>query len=212
MSDYCRTCCREVFGSDRSDFANIVTPEEWSAGYCARVLCERCGWANVDPDGDCGGRCSPLIRFEPGEHSPVQHVTLPADAPAITIARQPGDRVTIVGQQDTRFDPEDDCLWTKERDDLICDMPHEIFAGVQGVIEVNDIFDSVLVDAAEDKYEEVLLSRTHCWIERSPEGPIVHYYVKFLHTVLVPIRNGDLVDCLGTCIADDFLLPVFLDD
>lgn len=203
MSNYCRTCCRELFGSERSDFEGLVTKEDWELGYCARVLCERCGWAEVGPDGDCNGTCTPLVRLKEGEHCPsVPAPTLPADVPGVPILMQPGNRVKIAGKQPTRFDPQAGYLWVEDRE-ICLDMPvHKMFRGIGGVIEIADIFETIVTDGINDSYEEVLVARTHATVERSPAGPIVWYQVKF-H---LPVRACDIV-WQGTSVEEEYLLP-----
>lgn len=46
MSDYCKDCSEELFGSDFEDLADLVKP-----GQFCEVLCEGCGRIVVDSTG-----------------------------------------------------------------------------------------------------------------------------------------------------------------
>ena len=54
MADFCRACMPES-----TDLAGLTTPEDWSKGLAACVLCEGCGAIQVDPAGNCLGDCRP---------------------------------------------------------------------------------------------------------------------------------------------------------
>ena len=53
MADFCRQCSIRIFGEDYHDLAKITTPEDWTQGKSAVVLCEGCGPIQVDPEGNC---------------------------------------------------------------------------------------------------------------------------------------------------------------
>ena len=45
MAEFCRQCNQEILGEDESDFNRT------DAGHY--VICEGCGWTEVDRDGNC---------------------------------------------------------------------------------------------------------------------------------------------------------------
>lgn len=53
MSDFCKQCSKDVFGEDFGDMAKISTPEDTAKGLYASVLCEDCGYIQVDHEGNC---------------------------------------------------------------------------------------------------------------------------------------------------------------
>lgn len=53
MADFCRQCVKDLWGEDASDFVNITPEKDWSAGKAVQVLCEGCGWIQVNPEGEC---------------------------------------------------------------------------------------------------------------------------------------------------------------
>lgn len=53
MASFCRQCSMDVFGEDFGDWAGQTTPEETTMGLFAWVLCEDCGYVQVDHDGNC---------------------------------------------------------------------------------------------------------------------------------------------------------------
>ena len=55
MAEFCLQCA-EKFGFP-NDFEGLTSPEEWSKGRAAIVLCEECGPIQVDPDGRCVVDC-----------------------------------------------------------------------------------------------------------------------------------------------------------
>lgn len=57
MSDFCRQCNLEIFDVDESDFAGMITEEQFKAGWVAVGICEGCGGGEFDYEGYCTGRC-----------------------------------------------------------------------------------------------------------------------------------------------------------
>lgn len=57
MADFCRQCSEELFGKDHRDLAGQVTEEQVKEGLAANVLCEGCGFTQVDHNGQCLGNC-----------------------------------------------------------------------------------------------------------------------------------------------------------
>lgn len=53
MSSFCKQCSLDVFGEDFGDMANISTQSDTKAGLYASVLCEDCGYIQVDHEGNC---------------------------------------------------------------------------------------------------------------------------------------------------------------
>lgn len=53
MADFCKGCAEQQIGKDTGDLANLTSPAEWGMGRAARVLCEGCGFTEVDPEGNC---------------------------------------------------------------------------------------------------------------------------------------------------------------
>ena len=53
MDDFCQQCSIAIFGKDMRDLAGITTKEDYKAGKAALVICEGCGYIQVDPEGKC---------------------------------------------------------------------------------------------------------------------------------------------------------------
>lgn len=53
MAEFCRQCSFDLDGVDYRDLAGITSPEAWGEGLAATVICEGCGFIQVDPDGNC---------------------------------------------------------------------------------------------------------------------------------------------------------------
>lgn len=53
MSDFCKQCSLELFGQDFRDLANLLTEEQEHQGLLANVICERCGFIQVNSAGQC---------------------------------------------------------------------------------------------------------------------------------------------------------------
>lgn len=53
MADFCKQCSIDVFGEDFGDMAGISKPEDTAKGFYAGVLCEDCGYIQVDHLGNC---------------------------------------------------------------------------------------------------------------------------------------------------------------
>ena len=71
MADFCYQCCEEVLGMgvdpNLNDLRGLLTRREWERGLAASVICEGCGFVQVDPDGRCiggptCGRQHPVIK------------------------------------------------------------------------------------------------------------------------------------------------------
>lgn len=71
MADFCKQCSILTFGKDFGDLANITTPEDWSQGKAAIVLCEGCGAIQVDPEGCCVSDCSDKHKDKPKPIVPI---------------------------------------------------------------------------------------------------------------------------------------------
>lgn len=52
MADFCNQCCIDM-GFDPGELAGISTPEDTAKGLFAHVICEGCGWTQVDHEGNC---------------------------------------------------------------------------------------------------------------------------------------------------------------
>lgn len=52
MADFCNQCA-EYLGFRPGDMAGISTPADTEAKLYAMVLCEECGWTQVDHTGKC---------------------------------------------------------------------------------------------------------------------------------------------------------------
>lgn len=53
MADFCHACSIQIFGRDYRELAGITSAEAWAEGRAAVVICEGCGYIQVDPDGNC---------------------------------------------------------------------------------------------------------------------------------------------------------------
>ena len=53
MADFCKQCSIFMFGSDTGDLEGISKPEDTAKGLYATVICEGCGFIQVDHEGRC---------------------------------------------------------------------------------------------------------------------------------------------------------------
>ena len=53
MADFCKACSEDLFGKDFGDLANLTDQDSWLDGKAAVVICEGCGYIQVDPLGRC---------------------------------------------------------------------------------------------------------------------------------------------------------------
>ena len=53
MADFYKQCSIDHFGKDYKDLANISTPEDTSQEKYAIVICEGCGFIQVNHLGEC---------------------------------------------------------------------------------------------------------------------------------------------------------------
>ena len=53
MADFCKQCSVEVFGMDTGDLKGLLTKEESDAGMVVCVICEGCGYVEVNHEGAC---------------------------------------------------------------------------------------------------------------------------------------------------------------
>ena len=53
MADFCKQCSLDLFDEDFKELAGITKVESWKNGLAANVICEGCGFIQVDPDGNC---------------------------------------------------------------------------------------------------------------------------------------------------------------
>jgi len=52
MADFCLECHNQLFGHDLTcDLAGLITEERVKEGYVVNVLCESCGFIQVDHNG-----------------------------------------------------------------------------------------------------------------------------------------------------------------
>ena len=51
MSNFCKDCSEYYFGEDFHDLAGISTPDDTAKGLYASVVCEGCGFTQVDHEG-----------------------------------------------------------------------------------------------------------------------------------------------------------------
>jgi hypothetical protein len=65
MADFCKACSEELFGKDTKDLAGITTDDDWQKGLAGVVICEGCGYIQVDPHGNCATNDC-LKKGEPG--------------------------------------------------------------------------------------------------------------------------------------------------
>jgi hypothetical protein len=63
MASFCRSCSIYNFGEDFGDLANITTVEDESKGLYCWVLCEDCGFIQVDHIGRCLTDCAKRHRL-----------------------------------------------------------------------------------------------------------------------------------------------------
>jgi hypothetical protein len=53
MADFCKQCSIDNFGDDYGDHKGHSTAEDTKNGLFATVICEGCGFVQVDHDGNC---------------------------------------------------------------------------------------------------------------------------------------------------------------
>lgn len=53
MADYCKQCSMDIFGEDFKELAGISSEENTKNGLFASVICEGCGFIQVDHEGNC---------------------------------------------------------------------------------------------------------------------------------------------------------------
>lgn len=53
MADFCKQCSIDIFGEDFHDLANLSTPENTKDDLYPMVICEGCGYIQVDHNGNC---------------------------------------------------------------------------------------------------------------------------------------------------------------
>ena len=53
MADFCRQCSIDHFKEDFGDLKGITKEEHWQKAMACQVICEGCGYIQVDPDGNC---------------------------------------------------------------------------------------------------------------------------------------------------------------
>jgi hypothetical protein len=53
MADFCKACSIEIWGEDHKDLVGQTTLEHWKKNTAAVVICEGCGFIQVDPEGNC---------------------------------------------------------------------------------------------------------------------------------------------------------------
>ena len=53
MADFCKECSILMFGTDYRELAGISTEADTKNGLFANVICEGCGFIQVDHDGKC---------------------------------------------------------------------------------------------------------------------------------------------------------------
>lgn len=71
MADFCRACSIEHFGKDFGDFAGLRTPEGIADDRWPLVICEGCGFIQVDDAGNCiTPDCS--CKGQPGHGVPTE--------------------------------------------------------------------------------------------------------------------------------------------
>lgn len=57
MADYCKQCAIKYFDQDTRDLAGLSKPEDTEAGMFCQVICEGCGFIQVDHEGNCVSDC-----------------------------------------------------------------------------------------------------------------------------------------------------------
>lgn len=55
MADFCKECSEELFGEDFGDLKGLLTEEDTKNERYAGVICEGCGFIQVDHTGKCIG-------------------------------------------------------------------------------------------------------------------------------------------------------------
>lgn len=53
MAEFCKSCEVIVGLPGRDDFKGATPSQAWLEGKAAVVLCEDCGYIQVDPEGNC---------------------------------------------------------------------------------------------------------------------------------------------------------------
>jgi len=53
MADYCKQCSESIFGEDYGELKGISTESDTYMDWYADVICEGCGYIQVDHDGVC---------------------------------------------------------------------------------------------------------------------------------------------------------------
>lgn len=53
MADFCKQCSTAIFGEDFRELAGLSTADDTAQGLYALVICEGCGYTQVDHDGAC---------------------------------------------------------------------------------------------------------------------------------------------------------------
>lgn len=53
MADFCRQCSIDLFGEDFEDLAGLSTPADTKKEMYCTVICEGCGYVQVDHAGNC---------------------------------------------------------------------------------------------------------------------------------------------------------------
>ena len=53
MASFCKQCSIANFGEDFGDLKGITHPEDWEKELACVVICEGCGFIQVDPEGNC---------------------------------------------------------------------------------------------------------------------------------------------------------------
>lgn len=53
MADFCAACSEEIFDKDFKELAGISTEQDTKEGRYAEVICEGCGFIQVDHAGVC---------------------------------------------------------------------------------------------------------------------------------------------------------------
>ena len=53
MADYCQQCSIDQFDQDFRELAGITSVAAWEQDKACAVICEGCGFIQVDPEGRC---------------------------------------------------------------------------------------------------------------------------------------------------------------
>lgn len=53
MAEFCKQCSIELFGEDYKELKDITSQKDWEDGKACVVICEGCGFIQVDPKGRC---------------------------------------------------------------------------------------------------------------------------------------------------------------